>query len=172
MASPDTHSDARTLALAVLERVAGGGYADRTLDAELRRHPQLDPRDRALATELVYGVLRQQGRLDFALRRFCKQPLEKLPEVVVRVNIAMILATFLTASTNSVLKTLILLAQQQPKSSKTSRRPSRTCHRMLSMTRFGLIQVPALHLMCLPMILTRKATPSSSRVIHNPNMVN
>ena len=78
MTSPDAYDDARSLALAILERVAGGGYADRTLDAELRRHPHLDPRDRALATELVYGVLRQQGRLDFALRRFCKQPLEKL----------------------------------------------------------------------------------------------
>jgi 16S rRNA (cytosine967-C5)-methyltransferase len=71
-------NDPRRLAYAVLDRVAGGGYADRTLDAELQRHPQLDPRDRALATELVYGVLRQQGRLDHALGRFCKQPLSKL----------------------------------------------------------------------------------------------
>ena len=70
--------DPRALAFTVLERVAGGGYADRTLDAELRRRPTLDPRDRALATELVYGILRHQGRLDYALGRFCKQPLPKL----------------------------------------------------------------------------------------------
>lgn len=70
--------DPRRLAFDILERVQGGGYADRTLDAALQRYPQLDPRDRGLATELVYGVLRQQGRLDYALAAFCKQPLAKL----------------------------------------------------------------------------------------------
>ncbi len=70
--------DPRRLAFDILERVLGGGYADRTLDAALQRYPQLDPRDRGLTTELVYGVLRQQGRLDYALGRFCKQPLAKL----------------------------------------------------------------------------------------------
>lgn len=70
--------DPRRLAFDILERVLGGGYADRTLDAALQRYPQLDPRDRGLATELVYGVLRQQGRLDYALARCCKQPLAKL----------------------------------------------------------------------------------------------
>lgn len=70
--------DPRRLAFDILERVAGGGYADRTLDATLQRYPQLDPRDRGLCTELVYGVLRQQGRLDYALARCCKQPLAKL----------------------------------------------------------------------------------------------
>jgi len=34
-----------------------------TLDAELRRHPQLDPRERALATELSYGTLRTEAAL-------------------------------------------------------------------------------------------------------------
>lgn len=71
-------TDPRRLAVDILERVQGGGYADRTLDATLQRHPDLDPRDRGLCTELVYGVLRQQGRLDFALAAFCKQPLAKL----------------------------------------------------------------------------------------------
>ncbi|MHB8709578.1 MAG: 16S rRNA (cytosine(967)-C(5))-methyltransferase RsmB [Desulfuromonadales bacterium] len=70
--------DPRRLAFDILERVQGGSYADRTLDAALQRYPQLDPRDRGLATELVYGVLRQQGRLDYALGRFSKQPLAKL----------------------------------------------------------------------------------------------
>jgi 16S rRNA (cytosine967-C5)-methyltransferase len=36
----------------------GSAFAAPTLDAELRRHPGLDPRDVGLATELVYGVLR------------------------------------------------------------------------------------------------------------------
>lgn len=77
--TPATHgADPRRLAFDILERVAGGGYADRTLDATLHRHSTLDPRDRGLVTELVYGVLRQQGRLDYALSRFCKQPLARL----------------------------------------------------------------------------------------------
>lgn len=74
----ETTIDPRRLAFDILERVQGGGYADRTLDAALQRYPQLDPRDRGLCTELVYGVLRQQGRLDYALGRFSKQPLNKL----------------------------------------------------------------------------------------------
>ena len=36
--------DPRHLAFDILERVLGGGYADRTLDAALLRHPNLDPR--------------------------------------------------------------------------------------------------------------------------------
>jgi 16S rRNA (cytosine967-C5)-methyltransferase len=70
--------DARQLAFDVLERVAAGSYADHSLDAAFRRSRDLDPRDRALATELVYGVLRQQNRLDFALAGLSKTPLNKL----------------------------------------------------------------------------------------------
>ncbi len=56
---------ARTLAVRVLERVErDGAYAAAALDAELDRHPQLDPRDRALASELVYGVLRTRRALE------------------------------------------------------------------------------------------------------------
>lgn len=33
------------------------------LDAELRRHPQLDARERALATELSYGTMRTEPAL-------------------------------------------------------------------------------------------------------------
>jgi len=68
----------RQIAYQVLGKVAEGGYSDLALDAELGRHPGLDPRDRGLVTELVYGVLRQQGRVDYALGRFCNQPLPKL----------------------------------------------------------------------------------------------
>jgi 16S rRNA (cytosine967-C5)-methyltransferase len=71
-------ADARQLAFHVLERVTNGSYADQSLDSALRRNRQMDPRDRALATELVYGVLRQQNRLDFVLSGLSKTPLEKL----------------------------------------------------------------------------------------------
>lgn len=77
-------TDPRTLAFDILSRVAEGAYADLALDAALELQPNLDGRDRALTTELVYGVLRQQGQLDFALSRFCRQPLSKLEHVVLR----------------------------------------------------------------------------------------
>jgi len=64
-ASPLT---ARDLARAVLERVeTGGAYANRALSAALDRAPGMAPEERALATELVYGVLRRRARIDRAL---------------------------------------------------------------------------------------------------------
>ena len=58
---------ARELARRVLDRVdRGGAWATLTLDGELGR-AGLDDRDRRLASELVYGVLRQRARLDRAL---------------------------------------------------------------------------------------------------------
>ncbi|WP_432821807.1 16S rRNA (cytosine(967)-C(5))-methyltransferase RsmB [Trichloromonas sp.] len=68
----------RQLAFSILCRVDEGAYADLTLDAELARAGRIDPRDRGLVTELVYGVLRQRGRLDFALTKFCSKPLAKV----------------------------------------------------------------------------------------------
>ena len=38
-------------------------HPDRLIRAMLERHSQMEERDRALTTELVYGVLRRQGRL-------------------------------------------------------------------------------------------------------------
>ncbi len=50
---------ARSIASAVLVRVAkDGAFAAAALEAELARAPQMAARDRALATELVYGTLR------------------------------------------------------------------------------------------------------------------
>lgn len=54
----------RTIAAKVVERVlTDGAFAAAALDAELRRHPQLEPRERALATELSYGTLRSEPTL-------------------------------------------------------------------------------------------------------------
>jgi 16S rRNA (cytosine967-C5)-methyltransferase len=65
---------ARGLARAVLERVErDGAYAGRALAAALDRANGLSPEDRALATELVYGVLRRRGRLDRALDALARQ---------------------------------------------------------------------------------------------------
>lgn len=63
-------------------RVDAGSFSDLVLDATLRRS-SLDVRDRGLVTELVYGVLRLRGRIDFALEQFCTQQLKRLqPEVL------------------------------------------------------------------------------------------
>jgi 16S rRNA (cytosine967-C5)-methyltransferase len=71
-------SAARRVAAGVLERVGhGGAYADLALHAALEREP-LATRDRALATELVYGTLRWRGRLDFALAHVLARPLDTL----------------------------------------------------------------------------------------------
>jgi 16S rRNA (cytosine967-C5)-methyltransferase len=58
---------ARSVARRVLDRVEmGGAWATPALDGELARSG-LDERDRRLATELVYGVLRNRARIDRAL---------------------------------------------------------------------------------------------------------
>jgi 16S rRNA (cytosine967-C5)-methyltransferase len=58
---------AREVARRVLDRVdRGGAWATPTLDGELAR-AGLDDRDRRLASELVYGVLRYRSRLDRAI---------------------------------------------------------------------------------------------------------
>ncbi|MEE8409131.1 MAG: 16S rRNA (cytosine(967)-C(5))-methyltransferase RsmB [Myxococcota bacterium] len=68
---------ARRLAHGVLLRVArDGAYADRALDVALSR-ARLSSRDRALATELVYGTLRHQIFIDFVLGRLSNRPLRK-----------------------------------------------------------------------------------------------
>jgi 16S rRNA (cytosine967-C5)-methyltransferase len=73
---------ARTIAATVLERVERDrAYAAAALDAELDRHPQLDRRDRALAAELVYGVLRAKGAL---LARLTRHAPRGLPDDAVR----------------------------------------------------------------------------------------
>jgi 16S rRNA (cytosine967-C5)-methyltransferase len=77
--------DARSLALRVLQRVEeSGAYADLALHAALARS-RLDPRDRAFATELVYGTLRFRGRLDFLLAHVTGRPLARLEHGIVQV---------------------------------------------------------------------------------------
>jgi 16S rRNA (cytosine967-C5)-methyltransferase len=61
---------ARSVAARVLDRVlSDGAYAAAALDAELSRSVQLDARERGLATELTYGVLRTRRALEKRLER-------------------------------------------------------------------------------------------------------
>ena len=69
-AGQETTEDARRVALDVLVRVdADGAYANVALPAVLSR-TGLDERDRAFATELVYGVTRRRRALDWVLGAF------------------------------------------------------------------------------------------------------
>jgi 16S rRNA (cytosine967-C5)-methyltransferase len=71
--------DARTLALKALDAVERrGAFAERVLDGLLARRPGLLPRERALASHLLYGVLRWRNRLDAHLARAASRPLEKV----------------------------------------------------------------------------------------------
>jgi 16S rRNA (cytosine967-C5)-methyltransferase len=84
-------SPARAAAARVLERVeTDAAFADLALDAELERRA-LAPRDRALATELVYGALRWQRYLDWIVQPHSRRRLERLDP---RVRIALRLAAY------------------------------------------------------------------------------
>ena len=77
-----TPTQARALALRILERVErSGAYADLTLRTGLGRSG-LAPRDRAFVTDLVYGTLRWRGRLDFALATVSERALDALEPAV------------------------------------------------------------------------------------------
>jgi 16S rRNA (cytosine967-C5)-methyltransferase len=73
----------RDVALAALERVDGGAYANLVLPAMLRRSG-LTLSERAAATDLVYGSLRMRAALDFALAPLSRQPLDRLEPLVLR----------------------------------------------------------------------------------------
>jgi 16S rRNA (cytosine967-C5)-methyltransferase len=73
----------RDVALAALERVDAGAYANLALPGLLRR-TTLSPSDRAAATDLVYGSLRMRAALDFALAPLSRQPLDRLEPLVLR----------------------------------------------------------------------------------------
>jgi 16S rRNA (cytosine967-C5)-methyltransferase len=82
----------RDLARAVLARVEQeSAYANRALSAALDRAPALSSGDRALATELVYGVLRRHARLDRALEPLAPRG---LGGVDARVRIALRVAAY------------------------------------------------------------------------------
>src|SRR5262249_60290991 len=67
----------REVALAALVRVEDGAYSNLVLPT-LLRDSGLDERDRAFATDLVYGTIRQQRALDQLLERVTDRPLDAL----------------------------------------------------------------------------------------------
>lgn len=85
-------SPARTTALTVVRRVfEQGAYADRALAAEA---DGLNPRDRALATQIAYGTVQRRATLDHVASQLVRRPLHTLEPVVlagVRVGLFQIL---------------------------------------------------------------------------------
>lgn len=72
MSGPAT---ARSVALEALNRIDGGAYANLVLPG-LLEHSPLDKRDRAFATELVYGSTRMRRACDFLIDRLVDRPLD------------------------------------------------------------------------------------------------
>ncbi|MCT0200778.1 16S rRNA (cytosine(967)-C(5))-methyltransferase [Synechococcus sp. CS-1325] len=70
--------DSRRVAWRALQAVAAGAYADLALERELQRLP-LSPPDRALATELCFGAIRQRRRLDAWLDQLGRVPADRQP---------------------------------------------------------------------------------------------
>ncbi len=69
---------AREVVWRVLLAVAAGAYADAALERELARHP-LGCLDRALATELAYGAIRQRRLLDAWIDAHGRVPADRQP---------------------------------------------------------------------------------------------
>jgi 16S rRNA (cytosine967-C5)-methyltransferase len=75
--------NARSIAAHVLDRVYGeDAYAAAVLDAALERYPELDPRERALSTELSYGTLRTAPYLESRLSKHAPKGTAKLDRTV------------------------------------------------------------------------------------------
>lgn len=67
-------------ALTILEEIKDGAYSNIVLSRRLPRIP--DKRDRALLTEIVYGVLRYKNRLDYYIIKLSNRPLKKIDSAV------------------------------------------------------------------------------------------
>ncbi len=69
----------RLLAAKILDEIERKeSFADALLDSSLKKAPEMDERDRALATALLYGALRKRNALDSQIYRAYGRPLKKL----------------------------------------------------------------------------------------------
>ena len=79
-------ADTRRLAIDALVRIdADGAYANIVLPSMLQRS-RLDSRDRAFATELVYGTTRMRRACDWLVDRFLMSPVEPVVRAALRVG--------------------------------------------------------------------------------------
>ena len=76
----------RRIALSVLNGLDdSNAFPERLLHRAFEREPQLIRKDRALATELVYGVLRWRSRLDWVISQLSKTPVHKIDPFVLNI---------------------------------------------------------------------------------------
>ena len=69
----------RAICLDILNRTErAGAHPDRLLADSFKRYRYFTPLDRAFLTELTYGVIRWEGKLDWVIRHFSKIPFEKI----------------------------------------------------------------------------------------------
>ena len=69
----------RELALQILYQVnEEGAYANLALDKALFPCTWLDPRDRGFITEIVYGSVKNRGKLDYVLNQFARTKVNKM----------------------------------------------------------------------------------------------
>ncbi|MBR4727318.1 MAG: 16S rRNA (cytosine(967)-C(5))-methyltransferase RsmB [Clostridia bacterium] len=67
---------------ALLKIQRDGAYSNLALDSALKEHPELEERDRAFVSNLVYGTLDHQIQIDYNLGLYLTQPVRKLkPEL-------------------------------------------------------------------------------------------
>lgn len=91
--APRAPATARSVAAAVLLRIEeDAAYAAAALDAELDRAAQLEPRHRALTTEIVYGVLRTMPVLDEAIAAVLRRG--TLADVTPRIRVQLRIAAY------------------------------------------------------------------------------
>lgn len=70
---------AREMALQVIYQVnEEKAYANLALDKMMAKAPEMEGRDKALTTELVYGSIKYRGRLDWVLNRYAKPKVNQM----------------------------------------------------------------------------------------------
>ena len=78
-------SNPRFQALLILNSIfSEGAYANLTLNKVLKDSP-LEPRDKALVTELVYGTVKATGTLDWLIDRSINRPLRKVTPIILNI---------------------------------------------------------------------------------------
>lgn len=87
-------TDGRRAALEVLLMLEQGAQVQAALDAYLRG-AGLKPQDRALCTELVYGFLRAEGRIEYILHSLLRNPAKLPREMYLAMGMAVYALLFL-----------------------------------------------------------------------------
>lgn len=76
----------RAVALEILERVeSGDAFVDPLINALGRKHPDLSPLDHAFISQIVHGVLRWRGRIDWQLEQLSSRPLHRIQPRVLEI---------------------------------------------------------------------------------------